>query len=154
MSKEEQNRPGRVRQLHGCLPLFLLLSAALIGGGLWLLPVKMKERLRPSGEGKLYYHSSGLMNFEAVRKSPLTLPSRSIAEDIFYQNSVSMYGSVSRDADLRKAPPMDILPQVADSAVISRETLLELPPPEPSPAAAPTAELSEQTVTPNPEVKP
>lgn len=154
MSKEKQNRPGRVRQLHGCLPLFLLLSAALIGGGLWLLPVKMKERLRPSGEGKLYYHSSGLMNFEAVRKSPLTLPSRSIAEDIFYQNSVSMYGSVSRDADLRKAPPMDILPQVADSAVISRETLLELPPPEPSPAAAPTAELSEQTVTPNPEVKP
>ena len=154
MSKEEQNRPGRVRQLHGCLPLFLLLSAALIGGGLWLLPVKMKERLRPSGEGKLYYHSSGLMNFEAVRKSPLTLPSRSIAEDIFYQNSVSMYGSVSRDADLRKAPPMDILPQVADSAVISRETLLELPPPESSPAAEPTAELSEQTVTPNPEVKP
>lgn len=154
MSKEEQNRPGRVRQLHGCLPLFLLLSAALIGGGLWLLPVKMKERLRPSGEGKLYYHSSGLMNFEAVRKSPLTLPSRSIAEDIFYQDSVSMYGSVSRDADLRKAPPMDILPQVADSAVISRETLLELPPPEPSPAAEPTAELSEQTVTPNPEVKP
>lgn len=154
MSKEKQNRPGRVRQLHGCLPLFLLLSAALIGGGLWLLPVKLKERLRPSGEGKLYYHSSGLMNYEAVRKSPLTLPSRSIAEDIFYQDSVSMYDSVSREADLRKAPPMDILPLVADSAVISRETLLELPPPETSPAAEPTADLAEPAVTPNPEVKP
>lgn len=154
MSKEKQNRPVRVRQLHGCLPLFLLLSAAFIGGGLWLLPVKMKERLRPSGEGKVYYHSSGLMNFEAVRKSPLTLPSRSVAEEIFYQDSVSMYDSVSREADLRKAPPMDILPMVADSAVISRETLLELPPPETPPAAEPTAELSEPTVTPNPEEKP
>lgn len=154
MSKEEQNRPMRARQLHGCLPLFLLLSAALIGGGLWLLPVKMKERLRPSGEGKLYYHSSGLMNFEAVRKSPLTLPSRSIAEDIFYQDSVSMYDSVSREADLRKAPPMDILPLVADSAVISRKTLLELPPPETPPAAEPTAEVSELPESSIPEVKP
>ncbi len=150
MSKEKQNRPVRVRQLHGCLPLFLLLSVALIGGGLWMLPVKMKERLRSSGEGKVYYHSSGLMNFEAVRKSPLTLPSRSVAEEIFYQDSVSMYDSVSREADLRKAPPMDILPMVADSAVISRETLLELPPP----AAESTTELSEPTVTPNPEEKP
>lgn len=154
MSEEKESRPERARQLHGCLPLFLLLSAALIGGGLWLLPVKMKERLRPSGEGKLYYHSSGLMNFEAVRKSPLTLPSRSVAEDIFYQDSVSMYNSVSREADLRKASPMDILPLVADSAVISRETLLELPPPETAPAAEPTAEVSEQPESPNPEVKP
>ena len=154
MSKEKENRPVRVRQLHGCLPLFLLLSAALIGVGLWLLPVKMKERLRPSGEGKVYYHSSGLMNFEAVRKSPLTLPSRSVAEEIFYQDSVSMYDGVSREADLRKAPPMDILPLVADSAVISRETLLELPPSESPKAAEPTAELSEPTVTPTPEVKP
>lgn len=154
MSEEKESRPVRARQLHGCLPLFLLLSAALIGGGLWLLPVKMKERLRPSGEGKLYYHSSGLMNFEAVRKSPLTLPARSIAEDIFYQDSNGMYDSVSREADLRKAPPMDILPLVADSAVISRETLLELPPPETLPAAEPAAEVSETTVTPNPEVMP
>lgn len=154
MNEDKENRPVRVRQLHGCLPLFLLLSVALIGGGLWLLPVKMKERLRPAGEGKVYYHSSGLMNYEAVRKSPLTLPSRSIAEEIFYQDSVSMYNSVSREADLRKAPPMDILPMVADSAVISRETLLELPPPETPPAAEPAAELSEPTVTPNPEEKP
>ncbi len=150
MNEDKENRPVRVRQLHGCLPLFLLLSVALIGGGLWLLPVKMKERLRPAGEGKVYYHSSGLMNYEAVRKSPLTLPSRSIAEEIFYQDSVSMYNSVSREADLRKAPPMDILPVVADSAVISRETLLELPPP----ATEHSAESSECPVTPDPEVKP
>lgn len=150
MSEDKENRPVRVRQLHGCLPLFLLLSVALIGGGLWLLPVKMKARLRPAGEGKVYYHSSGLMNYEAVRKSPLTLPSRSIAEDIFYQDSVSMYDSVSRQADLRKAPPMDILPMVADSAVISREALLELPPP----VTEPTAESPECSVTSDPEVKP
>lgn len=141
MSEEKESRPVRVRQLHGCLPLFLLLSVAVIGGGLWLLPVKMKERLRPSGEGKVFYHSSGLMNYEAVRKSPLTLPSRSIAEDIFYQDSHSMYDSVSREADLRKAPPMDILPLVADSAVISRETLLELPPPEPPRQQSPQQSL-------------
>lgn len=153
MSEEKENRPVRARQLHGCLPLFLLLSAALLGGGLWLLPVKMKERMRPSGEGKVFYHSSGLMNYEAVRKSPLTLPSRSIAEDIFYQDSVSMYDSVSREADLRKAPPMDILPMVADSAVISRESLLELPP-ESTPAADSAAAAPEPPVTPNPEVKP
>lgn len=150
MSEEKESRPVRARQLHGCLPLFLLLSVAVIGGGLWLLPVKMKERLRPSGEGKVFYHSSGLMNYEAVRKSPLTLPSRSIAEDIFYQDSYSMYDSVSREADLRKAPPMDILPMVADSAVISRETLLELPPP----ASEPAAESTESSVTPDSEVKP
>lgn len=154
MSEEKESRPVRVRQLHGCLPLFLLLSVAVIGGGLWLLPVKMKERLRPAGEGKVFYHSSGLMNYEAVRKSPLTLPSRSIAEDIFYQDSHSMYDSVSREADLRKAPPMDILPLVADSAVISRETLLELPPPEPAPATEPAAESSVPLETLNPEVKP
>lgn len=61
-----------------------------------------------------------------------------------------MYDSVSREADLRKAPPMDILPMVADSAVISRETLLELPPP----ASEPAAESTESSVTSDSEVKP
>lgn len=154
MSEEKESRPAGARQLHGCLPLFLLGSAALIGAGLWFLPVKKAERLHPSGEGRVFYHSSGLINYEAVRKSPLTLPSRSVADDVFYRDSVSMYGSVRRAAELREAPPMDILPLVADSAVISRETLLALPPEEIPPAAEGTPEDAESTLTPDQEVQP
>ncbi|MBQ8517746.1 MAG: hypothetical protein IJ498_09235 [Akkermansia sp.] len=154
MSKEQESRPVRVRQLHGCLPLFLLGSVALIGCGLWLLPVKKAERLRPSGEGRIFYHSSGLINYEAVRKSPLTLPSRSVAEDVFYRDSVSLRDSVKRDADLRKAPPMDILPLVADSAVISREILLELPPVEAASAGEDTAGEATPSITSDQEVQP
>ncbi len=134
MSEKTTEKPVRVQSLHGCLPLFVLLAAVVMGVGLWLLPVVKSSRLRPSGEGKIFYHTSGIINYEATRKSPLILPAHMVVNDLFYQDSRKMHGSIKRDAVLRKAPPMDILPVVPDSAVISREVLLELPPiPDSSP---------------------
>lgn len=128
MKKEQENKQQGARSLHGCLPLFFLGAAVVVGCGLWWLPVEMKPRLRPSGEGRVYYHNSGLVNYEAARKSPLTILTEQDPGEFFYRDSEAMYDSVGRNADLRKAPPLDILPQVADSVVISRDILLELPP--------------------------
>lgn len=130
MKKEMESNelvPKR-RSLRGNFFLFVLAAMAVIGVGLWLLPVQMPARIRPAGEGRVYYHSSGLVNYEAVRKSPLTVPTEADPGDFFYRDSEKLYERVGRQAELRKAPAMDILPQVADSAVISREVLLELPP--------------------------
>lgn len=131
MSGDASEKPVRVRELHGCLPLFFILVAVPVGCVLWLVPVEKSSRLRPAGEGRVYYHTSGLVNYEAARKSPLVLPPHSVFEDIFYQDSRKLYQSIGRDAELRKAPAMEILPTVADSVVISRDVLLELPPPAP-----------------------
>ncbi len=128
MRSDTSEKPVRVRGLHGCLPLFFLIAAVAVGCVLWLIPVEKSARLRPAGEGRVYYHTSGLVNYEAARKSPLVLPPHSVFDDIFYQDSRKLYESIRRDAELRKAPPMEILPTVADSVVISREVLLELPP--------------------------
>ena len=128
MKKNSESNEIKRQDLHGCLSLFLLLSVVLIGGGLWFLPVKMQERLRPHGEGKVYYHNRGLVNYEAARKSPLTLRTDADPGGFFYKDSEQLYECVGRRAELRNAPPMDILPLVADSVVITRELLLELPP--------------------------
>lgn len=128
MKNDLKSNSAKPRKLHGCLPLFFLLSVGLIGGGLWVLPVQMPLRQHPSGQGRVYYHSSGLINYEAARKSPLTLRTDADPGGFFYKDSEKLYKSVGRDAELRKAPPLDILPLVANSVVINRDLLLELPP--------------------------
>lgn len=128
MKKDPESKTHMRRDLHGCLPLFLLPSVVLIGCGLWLLPVRMEERVRPKGEGKVYYQNKGLVNYEAARKSPLTLRTDADPGGFFYRESEKLYSYVGRTAELRGVPPMDILPLVADSVVITRELLLELPP--------------------------
>lgn len=150
MKKNSESKEVKRRNLHGCLPLFLLLSVVLTGVGLWFLPVKMQERVRPLGEGKVYYHNRGLVNYEAARKSPLTLRTDADPGEFFYKDSEQLYECVGRRPELRNAPPMDILPPVADSVVITREILLELPPEQ---RIAPGEELSAEEAAAQPEHK-
>lgn len=151
MKEKQDSTQQRPRRLHGCLPLFVVGSAVVVGSALWWIPVQMKTPVRSAGMGRVYYHNSGLVNYEAARKSPLTLLTELDPGGFFYNESEEMYASIGRNAELRKAPPLDILPLVADSVVISREILLELPPetgeslPADGEAALPSGEQPQQT---------
>lgn len=121
------------RHIRGCLPLFLLMSFIVVGVMLWVVPVKMQEPLRPRGEGEFYHRNDDFTNYMVRQSSPLPLQLPLVADPEFLEDSAARYMPLRREAQLRMAPAVAILPIVPDSAVISAEKLLALPPEAPAP---------------------
>lgn len=135
------------RHIRGCLPLFLMLAFIVVGVLLWVVPVKMQAPLRPRGEGAVYHRNDDFTNYMVRQGSPLPLQLPLVADPEFLEDSAARYMPLRREAQLRMAPAVAILPVVPDSAVISAEKLLALPPETPiqtEPEAEPTAPEGEE----------
>ena len=63
--------------MPGCMPLFMLLSALLVGGLMMLVQVDTPKRLRPKGEGNIYYRDDAILRYQISQRcpTPLHLPS-------------------------------------------------------------------------------
>ena len=103
------------RPMRGCLPLFVLLSALLVGGVIALFEVSLPEPAPPRGEGLMLYQRDDLTRFRVRQQSALplrlhTLPLRPMPELL--------------------PPPSRLQPVDArDSFVLDDAYLLEFPPP-------------------------
>lgn len=117
------------RHIRGCFPLFMLLALAVVAAILCFVPIRRAERVHPRGEGELYHRVDDFTNYMVRQCSPLPLQLPLVADPEFLEDSATYYMPLRREARLRMAPPMAILPIVPDSAVISAEKLLALPPP-------------------------
>ena len=123
------------RPMPGCLPLFFVLSLGVVALGLWLAPVEMPERVRPKGEGTVLVKNDRLTRFLLQRQSPLPLHLPHSADPEYQEDAAAAAMPLLRPVELLTPPPLPVCSEVADSAVLSRESLLELPG-EVAPAAA------------------
>ncbi len=135
----------------GCLPVFLLLSVAVLAGVFMLVRVEMKPPLRPAGEGNLLYRKDELLETQIRQRSPLPLRlPRYVAPLRQDEGVVNM--PLRRTLNAATPPEELPYPTAPDSVVLNPTTLLELPPvkdagmkksetqapAEPAPAPAPT----------------
>lgn len=127
------------RPMPGCLPLFMLLAALLLGGAFALVRVKMPDRVRSRGESNVYYRNDSLTHFEIRRRSPLPLRLPASVEPV---NAVAAsVQPLSAECKVKlhslEAPPLfGVAP---DSVVLDAADLMALPP-----VSAPTAEENVQ----------
>lgn len=114
------------RPMPGCLPLFFLLAALLVGGVICLVEVTLPKPIRPRGVGNVYYRNDELTRFQVRQHAalPLRLPA--------YADPAAQLPLPKRPLTLkREAGPVPALPpagQAPDSAVLSADALLALPP--------------------------
>lgn len=138
------------RPMPGCLPLFFLLAMILVGVGLWVAPVKVPERVKPRGVGKVYKKEGRLTDFVLRRQSPLPLHLPLHADPEYREDLAAASMPLLRESRVLPPPPQELFDPAADSAVLDAAALLELPPmlSEPAPLAA------EPTPTTEPEPQP
>lgn len=127
MEEEQQNLTYHTRELvhgYGCLPFFLLVSLPIIGL-LFLVPVKMPERLVPQGEGLIYYNDNTGVELSARAFSPLPLLQPHMSDPDFDEENRM---PLKRELKPLPAPPARLFPSGPDSVVLDAADLLALPP--------------------------
>ncbi len=127
----------------GCMPVFFLLALGVIGGLLLLSQVEMQPPIRPAGEGNVLYRKDEFLETQLRQRSPLPLRlPRYIAPLRQDEGVVTM--QLRRELKAAPAPEELPFPTAADSVVLNRYALLELPPAKPAEKPA----EAEQEVTP------
>ncbi|MEE1264789.1 MAG: hypothetical protein UHH87_00720 [Akkermansia sp.] len=147
------------RPMPGCLPLFFGLALIVVGAGIWLAPVRMPERVRPEGVGRVSVKDDRLIHFIVRRQSPLPLHMPLHADPDFREDVDAAAMPLLRPARLEPLPPQPLFDSAADSAVLSAEKLLALPgeaevvppsaTPAPQPAGLPAIEAEEPVFHPS-----
>ena len=134
------------RPMPGCLPLFFVLALGVTAGAMWLVPVKMPERVAPRGTGKVYIKKDRFTDFILRRQSPLPLQLPQHADPEYQEDVAAAAMPLVRPVDIVPAPPYDIFAPAADSAVLDPAALLALPgvTAAPEPAEEPAAGLQEE----------
>lgn len=126
------------RPMPGCLPLFFLMAMAITGLVIWLLPVRMPERVRPKGNGVVYLKQGRLADFVIRRESPLPLHLPAHADPEYQEDAAAASMPLLRPVHILTPPPQPIFAGAGDSAVLNAADLLALPGEEASdPAVAP-----------------
>lgn len=144
------------RPMPGCLPLFFLLAMIVVGVGLWVAPVKVQERVKPKGVGKVYKKEGRLTDFVLRRQSPLPLHLPLHADPEYREDLAAASMPLLRESRVLPPPPQELFDPAADSAVLDAAALLELPPlpSEPAPVAAEPAPTTESEHQPEPAAEP
>lgn len=114
------------RRAHGCLPLFVVGGGLLVLALLWLVPVQKPEPLRPRGVGQLLISDNEMVDFMVRAQSPLPLLQPRMLDPEFDETNRM---PLKRELKLQPAPPA-VLFGAPDSAVLSADELLQLPPAE------------------------
>lgn len=127
------------RPMPGCLPLFMLLAAIIVGSLLLLVDVKMPERIRPEGHGKITYNNDAITAMRVQLRSPLPLLLPVYADPT--RQDVDTGQSLPRrfEATITPAPVQPLFDTVPASMVTDEQQLLALPP------AAPATDVKKPT---------
>ena len=134
MDKKEQEEHSLLyhamhsRPMPGCLPLFFLLAALLVAGLMLLADVRMPQRVRPQGHGKVTYRSDEITNMRMQLRSPLPLILPVFADPS--RKDVAAGQALPRrfEPALTPAPEQPLYDTVPASMVLDEQKLLELPP--------------------------
>ena len=134
MDKKEQEEHSLLyhamhsRPMPGCLPLFFLLAALLVAGLMLLVDVRMPQRVRPQGHGKVTYRSDEITNMRMQLRSPLPLILPIFADPS--RKDVAAGQTLPRrfEPTLTPAPEQPLYDTVPASMVLDEQKLLELPP--------------------------
>ncbi len=119
----------------GCMPVFFLLALAALVGLLLLTEVEMTPRPRPMGQGNILHRQDQLLETQIRQRSPLPLLlPRYIAPLRMDEGIVNL--PLRRTLTAAEAPEELPFATGADSVVLNRAALLELPPEAPAPADA------------------
>lgn len=117
------------RPMPGCLPLFVLLSAILVGLIMATVHVVLPRVEPPKGVGRVLYKNDELTRFRVRQHSalPLRLPD---SIDPLTQLPIPKHKlPLERKVRLQPAPPADPDSSVPDSVVLDPQKLLRLPSP-------------------------
>lgn len=127
------------RPMPGCLPLFMLLAAIIVGALLLLVDVKMPERVRPEGRGKITYNNDAITAMRVQLRSPLPLLLPVYADPTRQDTEVGQNLPRRFEASITPAPVQPIFDTVPASMVTDEQQLLALPP------ATPTTDVTKPT---------
>lgn len=126
------------RPMPGCMPLFMLLSALFLGGLMLLVQVDTPKRIRPKGEGNIYYRDDSILRFQISQRSPTPLHLPSALDPVRRENTASAGLSWIKPVSLMPLGSPRIYTPAPDSAVLDEKELIALPPAQ-LPAAEPAA---------------
>lgn len=126
------------RPMNGCLPLFFIISAAIVAAVVLLVEVKPNPQIQSSGKAQISLRSDELTAMRMQLRSPLPLllpvkvdPTRQETAETLPRRSAPI---------LQEAPMQPVFTGPRASMLISDAELLELPPPAqqtPQPATLP-----------------
>ena len=115
------------RPMPGCLPLFFTLALAVTVGIIWVVPVKMPERVRPRGVGAVHMKEGRLADFIIRRNSPLPLHLPMHADPEFREDASATAMPLLHPVRVLTPPRQPIFDDERDSAVLNPTDLLALP---------------------------
>ena len=116
------------RHLHGCVPLFCLVTLAILGVLVYLLQIEMPKPLEDEGEAQVFYRQDEVL-FSPIRQStPLPIEIPAYADPAMRYEHQPMELPLLRVPQLYPAPVLSPFARVPASAVLSEDDLLELPP--------------------------
>lgn len=130
----KRNEPGLIyhslhrRGYRSCLPITFIISALVVTGALIVLNVRMPERIRSKGVGKIYYQNDELIHFLIRQRSPLPMNMPAYADPARQETAAAIETDGRADAKPIPAPPFNFLSTPPDSAVLDEKDLLALPP--------------------------
>lgn len=136
------------RPMPGCMPLFMLLSALFLGGLMLLVQVDMPKRLRPKGEGNIYYRDDSILRFQISQRSPTPLYLPAALDPVRQENASAAVLSWTKPVSLLPLDSPRIYTPAPDSAVLDENALIALPPVQQEAAGAPAAHDTEPAPAP------
>lgn len=146
MKKEEHSllyHAMHSRPMAGCLPLFFLLAAIVIGCAFFFVEVHMPEPTRPQGNGKIMHINDEITAMRMKLRSPLPLILPAYVDPTRIEAAADQTLPRKATPELQPSPGTRIFERYPDSLILDEKHLLQLPPPsQPQPVeagAAPSA---------------
>lgn len=93
-----------------------------------LVQVNTPKRIRPKGEGNIYYRDDSILRFQISQRSPTPLQLPSALDPVRRENTSSASLSWIKPVSLMPLGSPRIYTPVPDSAVLDEKDLIALPP--------------------------
>lgn len=146
MKKEEHSllyHAMHSRPMAGCLPLFFLLAAIVVGSAFFFVKVDMPEPARPQGHGKVMFINDEITAMRMQLRSPLPLILPAYVDPTRVETAAGHSLPRKAEPELRPSPGTHIFERYPDSMILDEKRLLELPPPAATPAEQPSENREE-----------
>ena len=147
MKKEEHSllyHAMHSRPMAGCLPLFFLLAAIIIGSAFFFVEVYMPKPTRPQGHGKVMHINDEITAMRMQLRSPLPLVLPAYVDPTRVETAAGQTLPRKATPELHPSPGTHIFERYPDSLILDEKRLLQLPPEtqpqQPNGTATPTQE--------------
>ena len=131
------------RPMAGCLPLFFLLAAIVVGGVFFFVEVSMPGPVRPQGNGKAMFMNDEITDMRLQLRSPLPLILPAYVDPTRQEAAAGQKLPRKATPELQAAPGTRIFERYPDSMILDEERLLQLPPATQENAPSPTPPTAE-----------